>query len=805
MVTGLVATSTWCLAWFWSLMAVGGPDDPPAVKASPAVAPATKAEAPQTQTPTPAPTARPDLSKIPGLQGEDPPDPFVPRKPRTVEDRKWLDSLREYTAARSQEDRRQWAQAVQTLEKALKEQPDSIAIQRRLSRLCFALGRLAQGAKYGRQVVQNDPNDSVMIDRLFRYSMAQGDLNAAEELLRSVRDNPKMNKSSAGYLVVQRDLGRLHAGPLRKPEEAADAFAVLVKALDDKASNKLLPSEQRLILGSDPDDSYFLYGLVFLQTKRYDLAVTAFRRGLGYNPSNAQIPPRLAEGLFRAGQAEEALVTLDAFIKRQPQAREGYDLLGEILAKLGREKELLPRLEAAAKADSKNIALQFNLATAYERAGRAAEAKALYQKLLAVQPDPQGYSALASLLLSEKNYEELLRTLGAAVTKPNGYPAVKPQIDAIIADASVAQNVLERGKKLLANDPPTLDRGGQAVLVQIANRTKNTDTLIELLRLAFRRDSSNPEAYRELAFGLVEAGKYDEALKTLDEMMVKFPRSRTAGLIAALGEVRLLAGKTELALEAGREALKLEPNNPDVTRSVCLLFHKAGKSDEAIEMARDLLKRDSANADLHRLLGVILMQAGKEDDAVRHFKGLLEQFANDDDLVRLARSNLSVIYVNREDYSAGERELEILLDKYPDDIGVFNDLGYLWADQGKNLERAETMIRKAVEGDPENGAYLDSLGWVLFKRGKLKEAVEPLEKAAKLLGDTDPTITDHLGDIYFQLREYSKAKSSWETAVKTAQATKPPDKRLKEITKKLDALKVLQSTPNPKPASGENP
>ena len=67
----------------------------------------------------------------------------------------------------------------------------------------------------------------------------------------------------------------------------------------------------------------------------------------------------------------------------------------------------------------------------------------------------------------------------------------------------------------------------------------------------------------------------------------------------------------------------------------------------------------------------------------------------------------------------------------PDDPWPNNDLGYLYAEQGKNLEKAEAMIRKALQEEPESFAYLDSLGWVLFKRGKAKEALEPLKKAAE--------------------------------------------------------------------------
>ena len=112
----------------------------------------------------------------------------------------------------------------------------------------------------------------------------------------------------------------------------------------------------------------------------------------------------------------------------------------------------------------------------------------------------------------------------------------------------------------------------------------------------------------------------------------------------------------------------------------------------------------------------------------------------------------------------------------PDEAGVNNDLGYLYAEQGKNLEKAEAMIRKAVEQEPDNFAYLDSLGWVLFKRGKAKEAVDPLEKAIKAQIETiatDATVYEHLGDVYFQLHQTDKAKEAWKSAEKVAVESKP--------------------------------
>ena len=124
-----------------------------------------------------------------------------------------------------------------------------------------------------------------------------------------------------------------------------------------------------------------------------------------------------------------------------------------------------------------------------------------------------------------------------------------------------------------------------------------------------------------------------------------------------------------------------------------------------------------------------------------------------------------------------------------------NDLGYLYADRGKDLEKAEAMIRKAVDEEPENGSYLDSLGWVLFKRGKVKEAVEPLVKASKA-ATTDATIYDHLGDVYFRLGDHARAKAAWSDAEKIGAKATPPDKRVPEIRKKLESLAKLPPSPS---------
>src|SRR2546423_3850673 len=94
-----------------------------------------------------------------------------------------------------------------------------------------------------------------------------------------------------------------------------------------------------------------------------------------------------------------------------------------------------------------------------------------------------------------------------------------------------------------------------------------------------------------------------------------------------------------------------------------------------------------------------------------------------------------------------------------------NYLGYMWAEHGMKLEEANELIEKAVKAEPKNAAYLDSLGWVRFKLGRPKEALDPELKAVELSEQPDATVYDHLGDIYAALKQRDKAREAWKKSV----------------------------------------
>ena len=751
------------------------------------------------QSPAPAESgARPAPGDF-ALPGEDPPKAFVPARPRTVEEQRRVEALRYYASARALEDRRELNEAIKTLEKALASDPESSSVLRRLCRIEFALGREAQAVAHGRRVLAGDPGDVETLSLLVAHY--KDDVPAVEALLNEVAKNPKLDKNSVGALLVDYELGGLHEAALRF-DKAAASFARVVEALDEKSNARLSPSDLRRFLGTDEAQAYLRFGRVFLQAKKNDLALKAFQRGLVYDPDEPLLLLFLSQTYQETGRAAEALATVERFLKRQPRGRETYDLLAKILTTLKREGEIIPRLEKYALADPKNVPLQYALAERYKAAGQAEKAQAIFNALLAEQRDTQDFAENFPKLIKERKTEELLQLLIKATGRLKRLDAVKAQVDLLVADPAYTEEVLDAGLKMIASSPPAIDpQDGWIVLVNIATEGKKPEKLAALLRWSIQR-MPNPIVYRELIFTLYDLGKFADAESTLRELTTKFPDEKNSRNLILLAQIQARGGKTDQAIVTVRDALKQEPNDPEVVRSLAILLNQAGKNDEAVEAVRNALKQDATNPDLNALLGSLLMQGGKNDEAIALFKSLIDRFPNNDEVQKIARSSLSTIYTNMGDFAKGEAELELLFAKIPDDATVNNDLGYLYAEQGKNLEKAEAMIRKAITEEPENYAFLDSLGWVLFKRGKFQEARIPLEKAQ---GDprADSTIPDHLGDVYFQLQLPAKAREAWEKALKLGSQAKPADKRLAEIQKKIESLK--QFDPSPKPKTGDNP
>jgi tetratricopeptide (TPR) repeat protein len=229
-----------------------------------------------------------------------------------------------------------------------------------------------------------------------------------------------------------------------------------------------------------------------------------------------------------------------------------------------------------------------------------------------------------------------------------------------------------------------------------------------------------------------------------------------------------------------------------------------GKEDAAIAAAdKAILQAGDGDRLVVRLRRhLVLRILGKWDDAIEYGKKLLEEFDTPGDRAKV-RYALAAAYWGAKKATEAETLLRAILDENPDDAGACNDLGYHLADQGRNLDEAERLVRHAIAIDRierrksgsaelENAAYRDSLGWVLFRKGKHAEAKAEFERSLELPGGaTDAVVWDHYGDALFRLGDKPKAKFAWEKAkqlyeddLRLSTRTRR-DGRLDEVKRKL--------------------
>lgn len=124
---------------------------------------------------------------------------------------------------------------------------------------------------------------------------------------------------------------------------------------------------------------------------------------------------------------------------------------------------------------------------------------------------------------------------------------------------------------------------------------------------------------------------------------------------------------------------------------------------------------------------------------------------------------------------------------------AYNYLGFMWADQNTHLDEAEDYIKRALASDPNNGAYLDSLGWVRYRRGNYEQALAELLNAAQVLKAGDATVFEHIGDTYAKLSQIDKAIDFWQKALVL-------DKTNKKLAEKIESAKRNISSSGPSAA-----
>jgi tetratricopeptide (TPR) repeat protein len=690
------------------------------------------------------------------------PAPNVPLRPWTQKDLDRQAALKLYALGVLCERDERLIEALGHYEESLKLDPDALPVMKALLLLYIAVDRQDESLALARTVLKEDADDyqtSYVAARLLR---SRSQLKEACDVLLVGLKSPRLADRPDLHQQMEYDLAVLYERQERYAEAAA-AFERSAAILDHP--DELLEihvSAEELQLRSA--ESHERAGRNFLEARQFDKAVTAFQQAQTIYPAGAaRLNYYIAQVHVQQGNLNVALVALDNYLRGLPQGTDAYELKIAILQKLGRVAEVVPWLEKASNQDRFNVALKLLLGRHYARAGRVDQAEKLYRDLAEASPSEELYRDLFLLYVQHL---------------PNGAEMCVKMLNAAIESSAGKDHPLAGGTS------PTQAR------TMIGAVRENANLAVPLLKAGIALLPALPMHLETLHLFAVLADRHDLAQESELYYRACLTQTLPANLEPQLygGLLRMLwkARRFESIIDICRTGLKqAKASNLVLLRSdLARALAQVGKHDEALTEA-DAAVRDARDVEkfaVRHLRVRLLLQAERWDAAEAECQALLKEFPLPGDALE-THYLLSSVYSMSKRLPLAEAELAVCLKLEPNNATVNNDLGYIWADQNKNLEEAEAMIRKAIDLDRknrqgalalgpnadkenhDNACYIDSLGWVLFRRGQLEAARKQLEYATGLPDGDDPAIWEHLGDVLEAMGQTERAEQAWQQAL----------------------------------------
>jgi tetratricopeptide (TPR) repeat protein len=719
----------------------------------------------------------------------DPPARHVPIRVPTRQELDHREALKLYGTAVVQEHKNRLVEAMHTLEAARRLDPEATPPLKSLIPIYLALDRLEDALAACRRILELDPDDCDTGYLYARQLRSRGETREARAVLERLADRPTLKDHLDVKAQVFFDLGVLYEAAC-KWAAAEKSFRTVAEVLDKPEAMLEQGPFNRDEIETQAAETWERLGRVCLKAGHPEQAVAAFEKAQKHDAMRApRLAYNLAEVLESAGRLEEALARVEEYLRTQPQGTEGYELKIKLQRRLGREGDVVPDLETASGRDRNNSALRLLLAREYARAGRNRQAESVYDELLREAAAPEVYQGLFDLYKADRRQgvENVLNRLNAALAPADDDKKANPaqaargraMLQVLRGDADLVRQVLAAAQRRLVVRG-VRGEGGLAyttrvVLATLAARTHQLDFAEDLYRSCLHRGLgvNEQEIYHGLLLVLRQAHKHQAIVELCNQGLEQAQATNRVLFHLYLADAHLALGHDKAALAAVSAAV-----------------------DEAGGKERLDCRLDRAQ---------VLAQAGQHEQAVAECRALLKEYNQRGDARRI-RAVLSAVYSTAHDQTRAEEQLQRILQDDPNDATANNDLGYLWAEQGKNLDEAERLVRKALDLDREqrrggtpagvdaegdNAAYVDSLGWVLFRRGQWEGARRELERAVGMDGGSDdPVVWDHLGDVLHRLGRKDEAAAAWKKALTLYEAgsRRRGDGRYDEIKQKLRLL-----------------
>lgn len=518
------------------------------------------------------------------------------------------------------------------------------------------------------------------------------------------------------------------------------------------------------------------------------------------SPAEDRHADALAE--YATGVSEEIRNNLDAALDRylrvlelDPRNTALAIRVGQIYAAKRDVTNAVSVLESSVKANPNDADISYWLGFVYRSDAQNDKAVAAFRQALKL--DPNHLNALGGLLdiyilqdsvgeavkLLDHAFHQKVETSSYWVRLGDFYTTVSQQKPtwAQKIDRKRIQQCYEKALALAPNDSDVELRLADTYSDNGAFQ-KAADYYSKLIA----KHQDTPRVRARLAANYIRADQKEKAAAVLEEIIKDEPLAYA--IYNDLGELYADLGKTEKAISNYQQSLVVKPNQPENYAQITALELDAKQIDQALQTLAAWKDKFPTDFRVPYFTGLIQTDRKQYTNAVASFADA-ESLAQESSEQSALTSKFYFPY-GAACERAGDPDRAIALFRKclqldPADHAAGNYLGYMWAEKGVNLEEALTLIQKAVKLDPDNGAYVDSLGWVLFKLGRNEEALVQLRRAVALI-KADAVVFGHLAEVLLKLGQPDEAL----TVLRRASELEPGNK---EISEKLQKLKSNQS------------
>lgn len=607
----------------------------------------------------------------------------------------------------------------------------------------------------------------------------------------------------------------------------------------------------RLALKADPGATFLTDELsdLYIQAGQTRTAVLEAEEAIRQNPDDLtarRILGRIYTRMIgdpQQRQINEEMVKKSIEQYRRISEKEPSDL--DTWLMLGRLHKVAQNSVDAEKAYKKALELDADnedaaagLAMVYADLGDNKGAAEMLRKVAEKNPSLRTLTALAGIYEQMRDYGMAAEVLKKAVgLAPGSNPELRRALAQNLMLAEQYSEALKIYEELLAEDPK--DVQSQLRVAQVYRQKRDFAKAHEANRKAREMDPDSIEI-RFNEVNLLEAeGKTGEAIAALKEILASTAKNsysaaeklNRVALLEHLGQLCRANDQPEEAIAAFRETGEVDPaRGPRVAAQVVETYRTTKQYAKAERAAEEAAAKYPDDRTLTIVRATLMSETGKHRQAVQELKKLLdgkddreihlaiaqscekgknyaEMAASLDAAEKLSESKedketvlfmRGAMYERQKKYDAAEAEFRKVLSLNPANASALNYLGYMFADRNVRLNEAQELIQKALERDPENGAYLDSLGWVLFRLGRFEEAEQMLRRAIARF-PRDATIHDHLGDVYSRLGRLKEAIVQWQNSLKeweNAAASESDPAEIAKIQKKLEGARVRLAKEN---------